>query len=46
VVIDLHKDDRRLIPTLKEMFGDTKLGQFKVNCSLGKNLGDMKEFTW
>tara|TARA_R100001079_G_scaffold29357_1_gene14829 strand:- start:403 stop:1575 length:1173 start_codon:yes stop_codon:yes gene_type:complete len=46
VVIDLHKDDKRLIPTLKEMFGDTKLGQFKVNCSLGKNLGDMKEFVW
>ena len=46
VVIDLHREDRRLIPTLKEMFGDTKLGQFKVNCSLGKNLGDMKEFVW
>jgi len=35
-----------LIPELKEMFGDTRLGQFKVNCSLGKNLGRMKEFTW
>lgn len=46
VVIDLHRDDRRLIPQLKEMFGDTKLGKFKVNCSLGKNLGHMKEFTW
>ena len=46
VVVDLHKDDKRLIPTLKEMFGDTKLGHFKVNCSLGKNLGNMKEFTW
>jgi hypothetical protein len=46
IVIDLHKDDRRLIPDLKEMFGDTRLGQFKVNCSLGKNLGKMKEFTW
>tara|TARA_R100000030_G_scaffold43178_1_gene32566 strand:- start:2564 stop:3271 length:708 start_codon:yes stop_codon:yes gene_type:complete len=46
VVIDLHKDDRFLIPQLVEMFGDTKLGKFKVNCSLGKNLGHMKEFTW
>ena len=46
VVIDLHRQDRKLIPVLKSMFGDTKLGQFKVNCSLGKNLGDMKEFTW
>ena len=46
VVIDLHQDDRRIIPELVEMFGDTKLGKFKVNCSLGKNLGQMKEFTW
>ena len=46
VVIDLHKDDRRLIPELVEMFGDTKLGKFKVNCSLGKNLGSMREFSW
>jgi hypothetical protein len=46
VVIDLHKDDRFLIPQLVEMFGDTKLGKFKVNCSMGKNLGDMREFKW
>lgn len=46
VVIDLHKDDRFLIPQLSDMFGDTKLGRFKVNCSLGKNLGGMKEFKW
>ena len=46
VVIDMHREDRLLIPQLVEMFGDTKLGRFKVNCSLGKNLGDMKEFTW
>ena len=46
VVIDLHKDDRQLIPRMVEMFGNTRLGQFKVNCSIGKNLGDMREFTW
>jgi hypothetical protein len=46
VVIDLHKDDRRLIPQLSDMFGDTQLGRFKVNCSLGKNLGDMRDFKW
>lgn len=46
VVIDLHKDDRFLIPQLSDMFADTKLGRFKVNCSLGKNLGDMREFKW
>ena len=46
VVIDLHKDDRFLIPQLVEMFGDTKLGKFKGNCSIGKNLGNMREFKW
>ena len=46
VIIDLHQDDRRMIPQLVEMFGDTKLGKFKTNCSIGKNLGNMKEFTW
>jgi hypothetical protein len=46
VVIDLHKDDRRMIPDLVEMFGDTKLGKFKVNCSIGKDLGNMREFKW
>ena len=46
VVIDLHKDDRFLIPQLVEMFGDTRLGKFKVNCSIGKNLGTMREFKW
>ena len=46
VVIDLHQDDRRMIPDLVEIFGDTRLGQFKVNCSIGKNLGQMEEFKW
>lgn len=46
VVIDMHKDDRFLIPELVSMFGDTRLGRFKVNCSIGKNLGKMKEFKW
>ena len=46
VVIDLHRDDRGLIPQLKQIFEDTKLGKFMVNVSLGKNLGDMKEFSW
>ena len=46
IVIDLHRDDRHLIPQLKQIFEDTKLGKFKVNVSLGKNLGKMKEFAW
>jgi hypothetical protein len=46
VIIDLHRDDRRIIPHLKQIFEDTKLGKFKVNVSLGKNLGEMKKFEW
>jgi len=46
VVIDLDKEERHLIPQLKQIFEDTKLGKFKVNVSLGKNLGQMKEFKW
>jgi len=46
VVIDLHKDDRLLIPELSEMFANTRLGRFKVNCSIGKNLGSMRKFEW
>jgi hypothetical protein len=46
VVIDLHKDDRRLIPELKQIFSETRLGSFKVNCSIGKDLGSMREFKW
>lgn len=46
VIIDLHSDDKGLIPQLKQIFEDTKLGKFKVNVSLGKNLGQMKRFSW
>jgi hypothetical protein len=46
VIIDLHRDDRSLIPQLKEIFEDTKLGTFRSGCKVGKNLLDMREFTW
>jgi len=46
VIIDLHRDDRRLIPQLQEMFSETRLGKFKTNVSIGKNLGNMKRFEW
>tara|TARA_R110000851_G_scaffold100433_4_gene216003 strand:- start:2253 stop:3434 length:1182 start_codon:yes stop_codon:yes gene_type:complete len=45
-IIDLHRDDRSLIPQLKQIFEDTKLGQFKSSCHIGKNFGEMKEFKW
>jgi hypothetical protein len=45
-IIDLHRDDRHLIPQLKQVFEDTKLGQFMSSCHIGKNYGNMKSFTW
>ena len=46
VIIDLHRNDRHLIPQLKEIFEDTRLGQFPSSCHVGKNLGEMREFRW
>jgi len=46
VIIDLHRNDRHLIPQLKQIFEDTKLGQFMSSCHIGRNYGDMKSFTW
>jgi hypothetical protein len=46
VIIDLHRDDRSLIPQLKQIFEDTRLGKFPSSCHVGKNLGELKEFTW
>jgi len=46
VIIDLHRSDRILIPQLKEIFEDTRLGKFPSSCHIGKNLGEMKEFAW
>ena len=46
VIIDFHRNDRHLIPQLKQIFEDTKLGAFPSSCQVGKNLGTMKEFVW
>ena len=46
VIVDLHRGDRHLIPQLKQIFEDTKLGEFPSSCHIGKNLGEMREFTW
>jgi hypothetical protein len=46
VIIDLHRDDRHLVPQLKEIFEDTRLGEFPSSCHIGKNLGEMQGFQW
>ena len=45
-IIDLHRDDRHLIPQIKEIFEDTKLGKFVSNCKMGRNLKDLRDFKW
>ena len=46
VIIDLHGDDKDLIPHIKQIFEDTKLGQFPSSCHIGKNFGEMRKFRW
>ena len=46
VVIDLAHGDRNLLPQIRELFEDTTLGKFKVGVKIGKNMGELKEFTW
>jgi hypothetical protein len=46
VIVDLHRDDHHLIPELKQVFEDTKMGKFPSSCHIGRNLGEMREFTW
>ncbi len=43
LVIDLHDEDKHLVPEIKRVFGQTDLGKFKVNLSAGKNYGELKE---
>jgi hypothetical protein len=43
VVIDLHEDDKYLIPDLKEVFENNKLDRFMANIKAGLNYGEMRE---
>mgnify|MGYP003136310329 FL=1 len=43
VIIDLSFEDRYLIPQIKEVFEDTKLGKFVSSVHIGKDLGNMEE---
>lgn len=46
IIIDFHRDDRHLIPQIKEIFQNTKLGSFRTSCKIGKDLKNMREFEW
>jgi DNA polymerase I-like protein with 3'-5' exonuclease and polymerase domains len=43
VVLDMHEEDKYLIPELKEVFENNKLGSFMANVKAGKNYGELKE---
>ena len=42
IVIDLHNDEKYLLPQLVKMFSDTELGNFLVNTKVGANYGSLK----
>ena len=46
VIIDLKYEDRHLLPQIKEIFQDTTLGNFQCGMKIGKNLGNLQEFSW
>jgi hypothetical protein len=43
ITIDFHKEDRDLINQIRQIFEDTRLGQFKSSMQIGKNYRDMEE---
>ena len=46
VVIDLDHNERNILPQIKEIFEETKLGKFKTDVKIGKNYGELREFSW
>ena len=43
VVMDVAEEDKHLLPHITEVFGDTLLGKYLVNASVGKNYGNMRK---
>ena len=46
VVIDMSFEDRNLIPQIKQIFEDTKLGHFMSSVHIGRDLGNMEKLEW
>jgi DNA polymerase I-like protein with 3'-5' exonuclease and polymerase domains len=42
IVLDVPFDEKNRIKEIVEIFENTKLGKFKVNINIGKNLGELK----
>ncbi len=43
LVLDMRSDECYIVPELIKMFSETELGNYKVNMSVGRNFGDMRE---
>ena len=46
VVLDFSEQDAHLLPQIKQIFGDTRLGKFKINTKAGKTYGSLENFSW
>ena len=42
IVLDIHEDDKHMIPQLKETFQNNKMGNFLANVKAGKSYGELK----
>ena len=43
IMIDLHEDDQYEVNAIRQLFGQTRFGNFKVNCLGGKNWAEMRK---
>ena len=43
IVIDLNSEEREMVPEIKSIFENTKLGKFMCNLNAGKNYSDLME---
>ena len=46
MVLDLHNDDKHMLPGILKTFSDTELGKYRVNVAAGKNFGDLRGIEW
>ena len=46
IILDVHKTEIDELKKMIKLFSDTKLGEFKTNVSMGKNLGSMEKVEW
>ena len=46
ITVDLHKEDKSMITQIKEIFEDTRLGNFPSSVQIGKNYRDLEVVSW